>query len=349
MAYVSSLVGVRFSTIFFGALTVNRQRQEVKSYVLRQGRMTRGQARALDLGWPAYGLNSAMGTLDFEITFGRSAPTVLEIGFGMGDSLVTQAKLSPEKNFIGVEVHKPGVGHLLMQVIEKEIKISGEVERYVHVHGVRLKRGEDESGALIVLNDISRLKQLERIRRDFVANVSHELKTPITSIQGYVETLKETLPETAEEQSQRFLSIIVRQTERMNLIIDDLLHLARIEDLEERDKLEKITTEIRPILDSSIEDVRVRNRVEEIRFKLRCPDDLTAKVNSQLIRQAVTNLLDNAVNYGDESTIIIEGALVQDMIELRVKNSGQPISMEHQERLFERFYRIDKGLSLIHI
>ena len=131
----------------------------------------------------------------------------------------------------------------------------------------------------------------------------------------------------------------------MNLIIDDLLHLARIEDLEERDKLEKITTEIRPILDSSIEDVRVRNRVEEIRFKLRCPDDLTAKVNSQLIRQAVTNLLDNAVNYGDESTIIIEGALVQDMIELRVKNSGQPISMEHQERLFERFYRIDKGRS----
>ena len=231
------------------------------------------------------------------------------------------------------------------KVIEKEIKISGEVERYVQIHGVRLKRGEDESGALIVLNDISRLKQLERIRRDFVANVSHELKTPITSIQGYVETLKEILPETAEEQSQRFLSIIVRQTERMNLIIDDLLHLARIEDLEERDKLEKITTEIRPILDSSIEDVRVRNRVEEIRFKLRCPDDLTAKVNSQLIRQAVTNLLDNAVNYGDESTIIVEGALVQDMIELRVKNSGQPISMEHQERLFERFYRIDKGRS----
>ena len=83
--------------------------------------MTRGQARALDLGWPAYGLNSAMGTLDFEITFGRSAPTVLEIGFGMGDSLVTQAKLSPEKNFIGVEVHKPGVGRLLRQALDKEL------------------------------------------------------------------------------------------------------------------------------------------------------------------------------------------------------------------------------------
>ena len=83
--------------------------------------MTTGQSRALEAGWLDYGLHSANGQVDFNATFGRQAPTVLEIGFGMGDSLVTQAKQSPEKNFIGVEVHKPGVGHLLMQAIANDV------------------------------------------------------------------------------------------------------------------------------------------------------------------------------------------------------------------------------------
>ena len=115
------MVGAHFSIVVYGASTIKWQRREIRSYVLRQGRITRGQTRAFDLGWPVYGLNSVVGMLDFETTFGRSAPTVLEIGFGMGDSFAAQAKFSPEKNFIGVEVHKPGVGHLLMKVIEKEI------------------------------------------------------------------------------------------------------------------------------------------------------------------------------------------------------------------------------------
>ena len=97
------------------------QRKQIKSYVLRQGRMTTGQSRAIEAGWPDFGLHSSNGQVDFDATFGRHAPTVLEVGFGMGDSLVTQAKQSPEKNFIGVEVHKPGVGHLLMQAIANDV------------------------------------------------------------------------------------------------------------------------------------------------------------------------------------------------------------------------------------
>ena len=83
--------------------------------------MTTGQSRAIETGWPDFGLHSSNGQVDFDATFGRQAPTVLEIGFGMGDSLVMQAKQSPEKNFIGVEVHKPGVGHLLMQAIANDV------------------------------------------------------------------------------------------------------------------------------------------------------------------------------------------------------------------------------------
>ncbi len=114
------LVGVCFSIVVFEALTDNEKRQN-KSYVLRDGRITKGQARALEAGWGTYGLNSAKGKLDFEATFRRSAPTVLEIGFGMGDSLAIQAAVNPEKNFIGVEVHKPGVGRLLMKALENDL------------------------------------------------------------------------------------------------------------------------------------------------------------------------------------------------------------------------------------
>ena len=96
-------------------------RHGIKSYVLREGRITKGQARALDIGWPIYGLNSVRGEVNFESTFGRAAPTILEIGFGMGDSLAEQAKLNPEKNFIGVEVHKAGVGRLLMKALETDL------------------------------------------------------------------------------------------------------------------------------------------------------------------------------------------------------------------------------------
>ena len=92
--------------------------RQIKSYVLRQGRLTKGQAQAIEIGWPIYGLSSSDGLLDLESIFSRRADTVFEVGFGMGDSLLAQAKAAPEKNFIGVEVHKPGVGHLLLRAME---------------------------------------------------------------------------------------------------------------------------------------------------------------------------------------------------------------------------------------
>ena len=91
----------------------------VKSFVLRAGRMTEGQQKAMDDVWPSMGLELNNGLLDFNQVFGREAPVVLEIGFGMGDSLVEMAKDQPEKNYIGVEVHRPGVGRLLSNA-EKE-------------------------------------------------------------------------------------------------------------------------------------------------------------------------------------------------------------------------------------
>ncbi|HET8705329.1 MAG TPA: tRNA (guanosine(46)-N7)-methyltransferase TrmB, partial [Pseudomonadales bacterium] len=96
-------------------------RRAIKSFVLRQGRLTEGQQRALDSLWPKYGLTVASGALNYPALFGNNNPVYLEIGFGMGKSLATMAENAPDKNFIGIEVHKPGVGALLNEVATRNL------------------------------------------------------------------------------------------------------------------------------------------------------------------------------------------------------------------------------------
>jgi tRNA (guanine-N7-)-methyltransferase len=98
-----------------------RPLRAIRSFVLRTGRMTKGQEAAYELHWPQAGLAVADGALDISGCFGRKAPTVLEIGFGMGQSLVEMAAAAPDTDFIGVEVHKPGVGRLLMAMGEQQL------------------------------------------------------------------------------------------------------------------------------------------------------------------------------------------------------------------------------------
>jgi tRNA (guanine-N7-)-methyltransferase len=96
-------------------------RRTIKSYVLRQGRLTRGQQQALDRLWPAYGIDFKPQPIDLACTFGRAAPVILEIGFGNGDSLLQQAKDNPDNNYLGIEVHRPGVGRLLHRARKADI------------------------------------------------------------------------------------------------------------------------------------------------------------------------------------------------------------------------------------
>lgn len=98
-----------------------RPRRGIKSFVMRSGRMTEGQQRGLDQGWPKYGLELANGLRDFDQVFGRSAPRTFEIGFGMGHATLEMAAAAPEQDFIGVEVHKPGVGALLNGMLTQNL------------------------------------------------------------------------------------------------------------------------------------------------------------------------------------------------------------------------------------
>ncbi|MEM5529253.1 tRNA (guanosine(46)-N7)-methyltransferase TrmB [Gammaproteobacteria bacterium AS21] len=102
-------------------MTEQKQLRTIRSFVMRAGRTTLGQEKALAEVWPIYGLEVKNGLLELDQVFDRQAPTVLEIGFGMGESLISMAKAAPEMNFIGIEVHKPGVGRLLSRMVEEEL------------------------------------------------------------------------------------------------------------------------------------------------------------------------------------------------------------------------------------
>ena len=102
-------------------MSEDKRHRRIRSYVLRTGRMTPGQERAFEQNWARWGLEHSDGPLDFDACFGRSGPRVLEIGFGMGQSLVEMAAAAPEKNFVGIEVHKPGVGRLLHSMVDEQV------------------------------------------------------------------------------------------------------------------------------------------------------------------------------------------------------------------------------------
>ncbi len=230
--------------------------------------------------------------------------------------------------------------------VEGEIVLRDAGELYLQAHGTVL-RGEDgkEFGALIVLNDITRLRRLENVRRDFVANVSHELKTPVTAIKGFVETLQEGALDDPDD-ARRFLEIIVRQADRLNAIIDDLLALSRIEQGVDQGGLPLAEMPLRPVLEAAIQGCTLVADEKEIQVNLFCSAELTARINAPLLEQAVVNLLTNAVKYSHRAgTVAIEAARWHDRITIRVQDWGCGIEKEHLPRLFERFYRVDKARS----
>ena len=230
--------------------------------------------------------------------------------------------------------------------IEGEITLKGEKPRFLQAHGTTLKDPRGKAfGVLIVVHDVTRLRQLENARRDFVANVSHELKTPVTSIKGFVETLLEGAILDAEHAGE-FLKIINRQADRLGAIIEDLLSLSRIEQEAEQGKIHLAGGRIKTILKAAIQACNTRSEEKQISVSLECPEDLRARINSPLLEQALINLIDNAVKYSDPgSSVRVEAAAEDGQVEVKVRDQGVGIAKEHLPRLFERFYRVDPSRS----
>jgi two-component system phosphate regulon sensor histidine kinase PhoR len=230
--------------------------------------------------------------------------------------------------------------------IESEIVIHDPDARFLQAHGSVLRDGQGRSiGAVVVLNDVTALRRLETVRRDFVANVSHELKTPITSIKGFVETLLEGAMADPQE-AERFLRIVQRQADRLHAIIEDLLNLSRIERDAEAGDIALEAGAVRAVLIAAVQSCETQARARGIRIEWDCDPGLTAWINAALLEQAVINLIDNAVKYSpDGGAVRVDAALQDAGIVIRVTDEGQGIEAKHLPRLFERFYRVDKARS----
>jgi two-component system, OmpR family, phosphate regulon sensor histidine kinase PhoR len=229
---------------------------------------------------------------------------------------------------------------------EAEIVFLGEPDRFLQAHGATLREaGGMRVAALVVLNDITRLKVLETVRRDFVANVSHELRTPITSIKGFLETLRDGAVEDPETR-RRFLDIAVKNADRLNMIIDDLLSLARVERDAEMGDIRLETTPLSGVFAAAARVCAENAAGKGIELLFNCEEGATAKINPQLIEQALVNLVDNAIKYGEPGSIVrVDADTTGDEVVLTVTDQGCGISREHLNRIFERFYRVDKARS----
>ena len=229
--------------------------------------------------------------------------------------------------------------------VEGDIYIP-ERERHLQAHGTALHDSDGTHvGAVIAINDVTRLRRLATMRRDFVANVSHELKTPITSIKGFAETLvEEASPD--DPQLLRFLGIINHQADRLQSIVEDLLALADIEHSTERESIDFTVGPAGRLVENAIGACQSAAQDRSITLAVETDDELSVRMNPQLLEQAVTNLIDNAIKYSFEDTVVTVSARAEGTeIAISVRDEGPGIARKHLPRLFERFYRVDKSRS----
>ena len=208
-----------------------------------------------------------------------------------------------------------------------------------------LDANKEAIGTLVVFNDVTQLRRLEYMRRDFVANVSHEIKTPLTAIKGFVETLQQGSIENPQE-AGRFLGIIQKHVDRLSTIVEDLLALSRIEQQDEGSSLKIEAGKISDIFRAALQICRAKAEEKNITITIDGDEQISARFDGSLLEQAIVNLLDNAIKYSEpESTIQLKAQQTESEIKISVADQGIGIAKKHLPRLFERFYRVDKARS----
>lgn len=204
-------------------------------------------------------------------------------------------------------------------------------------------------GAVAVLHDVTSIERAEKTRRDFIANVSHELRTPLTSISGYVETLLEG-DEQISQQAREFLAIILKNATRMNRLTEDLLALANVESGDYKLKLQSMRASA--IVEDAIESLTGMVLDSDVTLEAAETTDALVLADADSLNQVFGNLIENAMKYGKSGKRVLVGAKLlnrphedQQMVEFFVRDFGPGIPSEHLDRIFERFYRVDKARS----
>ena len=230
------------------------------------------------------------------------------------------------------------------QTLTREIILFLPSEKIFKASSAPLGGKSNIWGAVVVLNDITEIKRLERMRVEFVANVSHELRTPLTSIQGFIETLKDGAINDPEK-AQHFLKIIEDQSNRLNNLIEDLLHLSKIESQEILMNFQSVN--LKELIDQVI--LEFKEKIEDRKHHIKVniyPHLSRLKVDPEQIKTVMRNLLDNAIKYTPDKGEISISALEREKdIYIEIADNGMGISAEHLPRIFERFYRVNKDRS----
>ena len=226
---------------------------------------------------------------------------------------------------------------------QRIVELRGKPSKHLAVNATRL---QDEESALVIVmfHDITDLHRLENVRREFVANVSHELKTPLASIQGFTESLLQGAMEDSEY-NREFLQRILEQADRLNLLIQDMLALARVEAGEH--PFDDTAVDVQQVVNGCLAVQQSSAESRQIELLNAPPQSpLSVQADEEGVRQILDNLLDNSIKYSDPGGRVEVGwELREEMVQLWVSDQGRGIPAESLDRVFERFYRVDKARS----
>ncbi len=245
-------------------------------------------------------------------------------------------------------VRHPGIDDALCAAAGSTAPVMSEVEigerspRTLLIHAAAFPQEGPHMGTVAVFHDVTELRHLEMVRRDFVANASHELQTPLTAIRGFAETLVGNDLPWEEVRSQ--LDVILRNAERLESLIRDMRELSRVES--RRVPLQPIEVDVSKLTHALLADMEPRLRECSIEVSVADRGAVPAWADRRAVDQVLTNLLDNALKYtdpGGQITVEIEGEA--EVVRVSVSDTGIGIPPEHRNRIFERFYRVDKARS----
>jgi two-component system phosphate regulon sensor histidine kinase PhoR len=247
---------------------------------------------------------------------------------------------APEGRHIWEVIRSSGVAEVVRKARETGAEAAEETAIGERAYFCSVARLTAADRLVMTLYDVTEFRALEKTKKDFVVNVSHELKTPLTAIKGFIETMEPR----AEQENRPYLEIIRRNTERMISIVEDLLVLSELE--ERGPRIDKTAVDLKPLAESILKMFEKRAKDKGIGLSLQAPADLPeVQADPGQMEGLLLNLVDNALKYTDKGSVTVRLASRDGQMSIEVEDTGPGIGADHLPHIFERFYVVDKSRS----